>query len=819
MHAMVRLGRSIPIPLGLLLCCLAHGQVRIDPPTQEIPFNDSITYQVLGVPQGVQISVSINYPAGGRRDWLTASRSGNVITVTTIQATIINFKTGVYIGYLDVNVAGIVTKRALVVLNRIRDEVRFRFRQPGQTLNFDKLSISDSSRSVNLLLDYMGNSGNSEAKDFKIITQANEPGPTWLDVNPKQGTTLAAVTLTLNPVGLASRSDPYTGTVLVYEASQPDNQTALTVNFTVTNGPAGKPLTSGKSEPFLLTGPIVGNGENGYWIDVPDGSAELEIQATSNLPVKIYARRNQDVRPGVSGIDADAATPQPALQASLGVDAPNLQAGRYYIAIEIVGAGVASGYIAAQVSSVSNHSNPVMSQIATGGDWKTTVVLVNTSDSPSAFALRFRDDNGADWPVSLLRLGPTQADLGNVSNLSDTIPPGGMFTYQTREQPQAQIRSGYAELVTGTGIKGQAIFQQTNPGGFDYEAAVPMSAGSKHFLLAFDNVTADGIATNTATALVNQNQGSGTQITARVRDEQGQLLDTRQISLSAGQHRADMLLGLLGSSVSGKRGTVEFESDGSDIAALGLRFRGPFTSFGVVPAGGAQPNPTNPVIAQIALGADWKTRVLLVNTTNTAQSFTLRFRQSGGAGADWLVALDRIGPNPATLPAASTISDTIPPFSVFTYQTRPQPNVAVGFAELTAGLGIQGQAIFQQTLTNGPVYEAASPMEIGGKRFILPFDNLIAANRPTTTSMAIVNPTTSSASVQVQIRDESGQSLGTQAFTLNPGEHYADTLAGMLGAMVNAKRGTAEFTITGPSINALGLRFRGPFTSFAIIPK
>jgi len=654
-----------------------------------------------------------------------------------------------------------------------------------------------------------------EAKDFKIIAQANDPGAGWLDVNPKDGRTLAPLTLTLNPTGLASRSDPYTGTVLVYEASNPDNQSALTVNLNVTNAPAGKVLTSGKSEPFLLSGPILGNGENGYWIDVPDGSAELEIQATANVPVKIYARRNQDVRPGASGIDADAVTPQAALQASLGVDAPALQAGRYYIAVEIVGSGVASGYIAAQVSAVGSHSNPVMSQIAIGGDWKTTVVLVNTSDSPSAFAMRFRDDNGADWPVSLLRLGPTQTDLGNISNLSDTIPAGGMFTYQTREQPQAQIRSGYAELISGTGIRGQAIFQQTNAGGFDYEAAVPMSAGSKHFLLAFDNVTSEGIATSTAMALVNQ--ASGAQVTARVRDELGQLLDTRQLSLTAGQHRADTLVGLVGSSVSGRRGTVEFSSDGSDVAALGLRFRGPFTSFAVVSAGSAQPNPTNPVIAQIAVGVDWKTRIVLVNTTDTAQNFTLRFRQT--EGVDWSLALDRVGPNPASLPASSAISGTIPPFSAYTYQTRPQTNLAVGFAELTAGLGIQGQAIFQQTLINGPVYEAASPMEIGAKRFLVPFDNVTASNRPTTTSMAIVNPSTTAASVQVQIRDESGQTLGTKSFTLNPGQHTADTLAGMLGAMVNEKRGTAEFTMTGPGVNALGLRFRGPFTSFAIIPK
>lgn len=461
-----------------------------------------------------------------------------------------------------------------------------------------------------------------------------------------------------------------------------------------------------------------------------------------------------------------------------------------------------------------SQTNAVMSQIATGGPWKTTLILVNTSDTASTFELRLRDDNGAAWPVSLLRRGPSPADLGAVSGISGVIGPGAMFTYQTREQPAAQIQSGYAELVLGAGVKGQAIFQQASPGGFDYEAAVPMSFGTRRFFVPFDNSSA-----TTSIALVNQ--GVAANVTARIRNEQGSLLDTRTVNLAAGQHRATELVQLLGNAVTAGtgRGTIEFDSGGPDIAALGLRFRGrAFTSFPAV-SSAAQPGGANPVMAQIAAGADWKTTILLVNTTDAPQSFTLRFRQA--QVANWVLALQRVGPQPADLGAVATLTATIPPYGVYTYQTREMPAVPVvqGFAELTSGSGIRGQAIFQQGLTAGSSFEAAVPMERASTRFLVPYDNVTADGRPTVTSMAIANPGAAAAVMQMTVRDDQGRTLGSFPTSLPPGEHRAGRMVELVGDSVQEKRGTVEFSIVGSDVNALGLRFRGPFTSFAVIPK
>jgi hypothetical protein len=461
---------------------------------------------------------------------------------------------------------------------------------------------------------------------------------------------------------------------------------------------------------------------------------------------------------------------------------------------------------------VQESGTSVITQIAAGAEWKTTLILVNTSQSASTFALRLRDDAGNDWPVSMLRLGPAAADLGIVSTLSETIPPGGTFTYQTREQPSSPVRSGYAELTSGTGIRGQAIFQQANPGGFDYEAAIPMSFGTRQFFAPFDNAAA-----TTSIALVNQ--GTASSVTAYVRNERGELLDTRILTLAPGQHRAEELERLVGSSVvsGSRRGTVEFRSEGAPIAALGLRFRGPFTSFPVIAAGGTATSAGNPVMAQIAAGSEWKTTLLLVNTTAAAQTFTLLFWRSDGSS--WPLPLQRVGPVTADLGTVAILSETIPAYGMYTYQTSAQGAVSSGFAELTSGAGVRGQAVFQQILPGGMSYEAAAPMETGARNFLIPYDNVNTAGRPATTSVALVNPGPTSATTQMTIRDDRGTVIGTGPLTLIAGEQTADTLEAVTFGLVRNKRGTVEFSFSGADVSALGLRFRGPFTSFSAIPK
>ncbi len=812
------------ILIGLILLTFTvSGQLRLDPQTQELDLDETISFRIIGAIPGASLFVSVSYPTMGERDWMTATRVGDRVDVTTLpKAT--NLKTGTYLGYVSVVMNGTLVARATVKFTRIRDEVRYRFYSANQLITGNQIDITSASSTVTIQIDYNGNAGVVPNKPFRLVAESSDPASPWLDANPKTGATgltTGVVTMTVDARNLASRSAPYTGVVLVYDPAKPDDQSSLLVNLMVTGTPPGTRLTQGMPTPYSLATPGLANGERGYWVDVPQGSGRLRVEASGTSPISIHARWEQEVGVDGSLILADASSAestQPVLELTQ-FTSPALKPGRYYIALNL-GGGTSTGYIAYEITATGapGLSNPVIAQIAAGAEWKTTILLVNKGDSPSTFSLRFRDSSGVNWPVALLRLGPNQADLGTLSTLTDTIPAGGFYTYQTREQPQAAVRQGYAELVSGAGIAGQAIFQQAAAGGFDYEAASPMALGAKRFALPFDNVAADGINTVTSMALVNS-ATVGATVTARIRDELGQLQDTRMIQMTAGQHRAETLTALLGNAVQNRRGLVEFESNGPDITALGLRFRRPFTSFPTVPVGAAPGSEGALMISQIAAGADWKTTIILVNSSETPQNFTLRFRDQ--SGFDWPLALRRVGPDAAVLGATASLSATIPAWGTITYQSVDAPQAAVrsGYAQVSSGGGVRGLAIFQQRSSAGFDYEAAVQLQPAVRRFILPFDNVGSGGRVTQTGLAMANPSPNPNPVNAKIRDESGQVTDLVSTVMRPWEQFAEQLSVLFGPPVNGRRGTVEFDATGSEVGAVGLRFRGPFSSFAIVPK
>src|SRR5437764_13138457 len=97
-----------------------------------------------------------------------------------------------------------------------------------------------------------------------------------------------------------------------------------------------------------------------------------------------------------------------------------------------------------------------------------------------------------------------------------------------------------------------AIFRQTVAGRQAQEAVVPsVNQYDSHFVLPFDNtIYTTGVAlANPTTTRVS--------IPVNIRNEAGQIIDTRQFSLGPYSHSAFVLPDIW-ASTAGKRGTLEF---------------------------------------------------------------------------------------------------------------------------------------------------------------------------------------------------------------------------------------------------------------------
>ena len=115
----------------------------------------------------------------------------------------------------------------------------------------------------------------------------------------------------------------------------------------------------------------------------------------------------------------------------------------------------------------------VISHIADGAKWKTTIILINLDSVPAPFTVNFWRDNGTAFPISLTGRGP-------LATVADTIPVGGSRTIET-DGTASVLATGWAEVVSAQAIGGTAIFRDQNLG---QEAAVPLlfNAGARLLL-------------------------------------------------------------------------------------------------------------------------------------------------------------------------------------------------------------------------------------------------------------------------------------------------------------------------------------------------
>ena len=204
-----------------------------------------------------------------------------------------------------------------------------------------------------------------------------------------------------------------------------------------------------------------------------------------------------------------------------------------------------------------------MPHLASGGGWKTTVILLNNGASQAQAQVSFFDDGGN--PLTLPLTFPQGATIAALSlaTVNQTIPAGGELVIES-QGPDSALTLGSAQLFTDGNIGGFIIFRY-NPTG--QEAAVPLQFQSAaSYTLAFDNT--GGLGTGVAVANVATQAGN---VQAIVRDDKGATLASDSIKLAGSGHLSFALTDRYAATAQ-HRGTIEFQTPANgQISVLAIR--------------------------------------------------------------------------------------------------------------------------------------------------------------------------------------------------------------------------------------------------------
>ncbi len=218
----------------------------------------------------------------------------------------------------------------------------------------------------------------------------------------------------------------------------------------------------------------------------------------------------------------------------------------------------------------------ILSQVATGGGWTTSLYLINNSSLTITLSVNFYKDDGTPLPLPVATTlpdgtaGPGGPDL---AGLAAQLDPYSTVLIQTTGRSIDEL-SGWADVLSSAPLAGYGVFDYLSPGILQSEGTVPLvTSFETTYELPYDNVNGVG----TAVALANLSSTAKTGVTAAVWDAHGNQLAAQTIDLEANGHTAFALTDIV-PAAKGNRGIVWFTSNSAaNIGGLGLR---------VSPAGG-----------------------------------------------------------------------------------------------------------------------------------------------------------------------------------------------------------------------------------------
>ena len=224
-----------------------------------------------------------------------------------------------------------------------------------------------------------------------------------------------------------------------------------------------------------------------------------------------------------------------------------------------------------------------MAQLASAGNWTTTITLVNTGTTPVQARLNFFDDNGNPLALPLSFPPPSGGASPLVlllaSTLDRTLNPGAELVIQSTGPNSQPTLVGWAQLLTNGTIGGFAVFSQV-VGNTIQDAEVPLeNRNASGYVVPFDNT--NGSATGIALANISP-QTVNSAIT--IRDDTGAVIVSDTITLPAMGHTSFNLTDRYASMTAQRRGTLEFRTPSAgQISVLGLRFNAT-GAFSTIPA-------------------------------------------------------------------------------------------------------------------------------------------------------------------------------------------------------------------------------------------
>jgi hypothetical protein len=137
------------------------------------------------------------------------------------------------------------------------------------------------------------------------------------------------------------------------------------------------------------------------------------------------------------------------------------------------------------------YGDSVITHVADGGGWKTTITVINLSSAKAAaFTLNFYGDDGKPKQFSFV-------GVGSYAVLTGTLAPAGEVIIKTTGSGTASAQ-GWAsfDFSTSDDISGFSVFSYSN----GQEAVVPFeSIIDDQQLLSFDNTGAQGMGVALAT--------------------------------------------------------------------------------------------------------------------------------------------------------------------------------------------------------------------------------------------------------------------------------------------------------------------------------
>lgn len=440
-------------------------------------------------------------------------------------------------------------------------------------------------------------------------------------------------------------------------------------------------------------------------------------------------------------------------------------------------------------------------------NWKTTFTFVNKGETPVEASLRLFDDAGG--PLALpLRVPGRSAAQGPMQGpgVDRTVAAHAAITIETAGAQTPPLQVGSAQLYGSGPLDGFAIFHLI-PGA--QEAVAPLETGdAKSYTLAFDNTGGAGLGV----ALANLSPRDAS-IEFILRDDKGARLQTGTLALAGSGHTSFVVATQYPASA-GMRGTLELVTPaGGRISALGLRtttfqaaqaqtMTTTLTSIPALP-GAAKGRGS---FAHIAGGAGWQTTLVLVNMgSGPAQADLAFFGDSGSALSLPLEFPQSTGTQAAAFTLQRTsVHRTIEAGAMLVVRSTG-PDAITGSAQLSTDGNVGGFAILRYD-PNGQ--EAVVPLEDReAKGYILAYDNTGGTTTGVAISTAAANGAAAGAvRIQVVIRDESGEQVGTGAVDLAANGHTSFLLAEQFPQSFD-RRGSVEFNAPdGARIGVIGIR-------------